>query len=66
MTVTLESGVPFTADSVGREPRMRVIREAMEVVVRHLQKCEQKVFIVKTRESVESKCVPLLVPYRAD
>lgn len=38
----------------------------MKVVVRSLQKCELRRFLVKTRELVERRSVPLLVSYCCD
>lgn len=63
MMVLLESGICVTSDSMRREQRMRVLREAMKLVVGPLQEGELKGFIVKTRELVEWKWVRLLVSY---
>lgn len=39
-TVSLESGVQITADSVGRERRMRILQEALKALEGPLQKCK--------------------------
>lgn len=45
---------------------MRVLHEAINVVVRSLQVYELKVFVVKTRDLVEWIYIPLLVFYCYD
>lgn len=53
MTVPLESSVRVIADSVGSGLRMRVLPDAIKVVVRLLQYYELKRFVVKTRKLFE-------------
>lgn len=57
MTVTAESSVLVTTDSVESGLRMRVPRGAMKVVVWPQQKCKQGRFFVKIKELVELNCV---------
>lgn len=57
----LERVVGVTEDLKRKEKWMRVLHKGMEVVVRPLQKCEPKGFVVKTGEVIQWKCVLLLV-----
>lgn len=45
---------------------MRVLHEAVQEVVGHLQKYELTWFVKENRELVESKSVPLVVSYACD
>lgn len=45
---------------------MKVLYEAMKIVVSHLQKYERQGFLVKTRELVEQKCEPLQISHCSD
>lgn len=53
MTVPLKSDALLTADLVGREQKFRIVLGFMKVVVRLLQYCKLKTFIVKTNEQIE-------------
>lgn len=59
----LESGVGGTADSMGREQRIRVFHKVMKVVLKRLQKYELKGFLEAMRELAKRKCVPILTSY---
>lgn len=48
-----------TAHPEGRERQMKVLYEAMKVLVQFLQKCRLRKSPVKTEELVERKSVPL-------
>lgn len=51
-----DSGVSITANSVGREWRMRVVYKAGKVALESLQKCELKgLFITKEFRRVEMR-----------
>lgn len=66
MTVPLESGVLVSADSEERECRMRVLHEAMKIVVGPLPKCELRGFVVEKRELAAWKWELLPVSYCCD
>lgn len=52
-TVPLERDVHAIGDSERKEKQMRVLHEAMKLVVRPMQKCKLKGFLVRTPEVVE-------------
>lgn len=61
LIMPFESEVRATPETVARERRMRVLQEAMKVVLRPLRECGMGESVVKTRQMVECKCVPLIV-----
>lgn len=63
MKVLLNCGVRAFSDLVRREQGMRGLQEATKVVVRPLQEYELSAFLVKTRELVGWKCLPLVVSH---
>lgn len=65
-TVPLDSDDHITADSVRTERRMRVLHDAIEVLVGPLQEGELIRLVLKTRDLVEFNCVPLLILYCCD
>lgn len=60
MKEPLESSVSVTVDSVEREKRMKVLHEAIKVVIGFLQEYKLKGFFVKTSELVEWKSLHLV------
>lgn len=66
MTVRFERGIGVTADSIGRDRRMRVLNGGMKLVVKPGQEYELTGFLVKIQVLVELKRVPLLVYYSSD
>lgn len=61
VSVPLKSNTQPSADSEGREWRLRVLPKALKVVVRFSQKIELRVLLVNTRKLVWSERVQLLV-----
>lgn len=61
MTMPSKSGVSATADSVVIKQLISVLHNAIEVMVWHPHKCEQRWLVVHTRELLLWKCIPLLV-----
>lgn len=66
MKVRLESGIQVTVYSAGEERWMRALHEALKLVVGFLQKCELRVFVLKTIALVKYECVLLLKSYCFD
>lgn len=61
MTVPLDSGIRLPADLVEKEKRMSVLQDALKGVVSTLRDCDLEDSVVKTKELVEWKGIPLLV-----
>lgn len=66
MMFQFESSVRTTTDSERRGWNMRVYHKAMKLVVRAPYKYELKVSIVKMREPVARRCLPLPASYCYD
>lgn len=65
-TVQMKGGVHVTADLKRREKWTGFLHEALKVVVRPLQECKLKAFVVKPGEVKKWRCVPQLVLYCCD
>lgn len=63
MEVLSESDVFPTADSIGRERKMRIIQNAMEAVLVLLLECELKGFSVIIMDLGEYRYILLLLSY---
>lgn len=63
LAVPLKSGVQVRPDSERGKWLMRVLHEAIKLMVKSLPKCELREFLVKNKELAERRRVPLLVSY---
>lgn len=66
MNVSSGSGVQPIADIEWRKRQMRLLHEAMKVLVGSLCKGQPRAFLVKIWKLVEWKCVTLLVSFNCE
>lgn len=63
MVVPSNSSTNDSSHLVGRGGRMKALHEAIKVILGPLLESELKGFVMKNRELVHWKCVPLLVSH---